>query len=391
MNAYQISIIAFATIVGVMLGWHEIIENKISNSLIGIGIFGALGLLTVFAALGAMQNTTFFSSNEFFLYACNLLLVFLGSFWLWKKNLLQAGLAKIILMYSCLLPVGILEKTYVSFFSTLVFLTNTFLLVLTYFCLEFIFFWLKIIISSRYRSKINWKPWRKKVDEEQKSFFENLTLFVGFLAVLELTNSARYVILSNININSTDLVVCLLAGLYFARRKMRKMLQEKVFLIVILVTAVALFFYDILVSSEIFKISLLEAFLITLAVIFFRNTIFKKAIKTFMANVWHKKIPISQYTYFQAISERTLTRLLRDADVNETRVLLEIDTRKTSLEQVEQVKAIAGKLGMENIIIYKKIPFAFWMLAGFWITILLRQPLLDQIMSTHWIVRVFQL
>ena len=376
MNSYQILLTILTVFIGFTTIFNEVKQNKVSNVIVLFGIIFGLFLTGFFVISGHLNKFELISTHDSVDYFINFFLVLISGFFLWKFDVIGAGIAKLLLVYAALAPITFIDETYLTFFPILVFIVNTLLLVLVYFLVEFIYFWGKVFISSEYRQSISWKPGTHLKDQEGKTIIENGLMFVGFLAILELMRSARFFLVSNLRTNSTDLLVLLIIVLTIIRQKARKMTDQRMFLFIIVASAAFLWWQSFRNSpNSIYP--LMEGLIAILLVKFFSKRTFKKALKIFEANFWRKRTLINDFIWPMVPIHYFWKKIERDSSESEREIIAKIDVNRMTTEQTIWVRELAKKSGIEKIGVQKRFYISIWMFLGALVTIFARGPLLN--------------
>jgi len=385
MNLYQIFLVSLTGSVGITTIISETRENKVSNAWILTSLGGGLALTAFFALAGWFGRTQLISNRDIIVYMINLTLVFAGGFSLWKFDRLDAGIAKLTILYAALIPVTLIERTYLSFFPALVFIVNTCLLIGLYLVGEFVFFWLRILFSARYRQTINWRP-MQRIDKSVNinSWANYVWMLVVFLVILELARSVRFFLVDSLKTSSTDWFILATLGLFLARRQARKFMQRKVFLTVGVVTAMFLWRRSVTLGEKISWLPIIEVISVILLVMFVQRVAFKKALRVFVANVWRKKIPMVELIWPMTPVDFFWKKIQQDSNEKEKEMLQGIEYDNMTPAETLWVRNLAIRLNIENIKIQKKFPIAVWMFFGAVATIVARGPIIDIVFKYFW-------
>ena len=379
MNTYQLLSIALIFLFGISSSLNEKNEQKISNKLILIGAVLGVTLKLLFILWDWEYGKQLILSYDNLVYFINLFIVAIGGFMLWKSNFIDAKIVKLIFLYATLIPISFIKIGYLSFFPSLVFFVNTILLIGVCFVVEFLIFWLRVLLDKGYRNSIKWGANKGSTQKQlkTKSFSEYAWIFLGFVALLELIRSARLFLLNNFRSTSSDLLFLAIIGLYFFRRKMRRMTQQKVLLVVTIISACFLWWRSLYKTGNISWIPMVQALIVVGLIKLFRQKIMKKTWNIFERNVWRKRISLDEFAWPMVPARHFYESIMKNCDNSEAAIMKKIIINEITPEQVLWMKKQAKKNNIENLSVQKSFHPAIWMFLGAILTIWARCPVID--------------
>ncbi len=152
--------------ISLIICWEDIQYKKIRNKLILIGLFSGIVLFGSSYFLGWVDN---YYLKIVFL---NTIIALIISFLIWKMGFWPAGDSKYFVLIAFLLPIHYYNKSYLEYFPAFVLLVNIFVLFIGIILVKIIYFISKIFLAFSF--KTNKKEFKQKMFQMADTFIVNL-------------------------------------------------------------------------------------------------------------------------------------------------------------------------------------------------------------------------
>lgn len=367
-------------ILGVITSWEDFHCNKIKNKWIVIGfIYGATTLLILFL-WSEFVNLLINNHHPFLEYAkdfitplknpleysgkilLNTLLSLLVSFFLWRYGLLAAGDAKLFFLFSFLLPLKYYWKSYLPLFPSFSLLTNIFMPIFIFILIKAIYFNIKKITNINFSNNISWKQ-AVKIDSKKNGIFIRsiLSLVLVFIVINRLLSLANPYLPSFLK-NSIFTFLIFIAANYILMKYFK---NKKIYIVFILLFIVLAAIDCITIGTKPFLANLFVSLKTTVwFMVIFMSIRF--IVGNYLKITTRQKININELK----------TSMILGVDEKVMPKIGMITGGGMSSEQIEQVRRWCAENNLNEIEIYKKFPFAIWILLGVIMTILLKGSIL---------------
>jgi hypothetical protein len=358
--------------IGAIVSYEDIKFNKIKNKwilasiLYGLFIFGILIILTQIDNISSSINFNFQIRIVYFLRIfINSIITLIIGFFLYRSGTLAAGDAKLIFIFSFLLPLKYYWKSYLPVFPSLVLFLNIFIPIFIYIILRSAIYAINSLVKIYKKPKqIDLKMINKKVIKGSVKIFK---ILVGIILILIALNKINQAGILPIALSKNNALIFLLIFLLY--RQLGTLLKDKKIFFFAIIAVLSYFGYVLLITPE-YGIGHIFG---TLS----RAVIFVVSINIIQAL-------LDYYFKTTTIKELSVKNLAPGmVFASEKQVSIFLGRQKgggINIHEVEHTQKLAKEKGTKTIQVYSSHSFAVWIFVGVLITIILQGSILSLFM-----------
>jgi len=385
---------------GIMTSFSDIKYGKIRNKWIvrgliyGIVAYFFLGLWTILGILGASFVHIYARPHYYLAIFINTLISFGLAYFLWQFKLWAAGDAKLFMVFAFLIPLNYYSNFHFKYFPSFALLLNIFIFIFIFLVISVIFNLFKkglIIFKNPYdfikKTRDIKRVFRKKIVESQKEIKLNyknsfkIFLEVGmlFLLLRILREKARS-LLGNVFFDQSYIFL----ALFFLYKLLSKFLKKdkKILLISGFIFAGYLIYGMIYFREGIIQ-EIVGVFKMSIGFMLIFK-IGKRVLNFYIRQFEKRKIKIKKLKPKIILTEMILKKIEKDDKKFYFENIGRLYPDGLTEDQTEQIKKWCQERKIEEIEIYKTLPFAPFVFLGALITLIFKGSLF------HFILQMFQ-
>ena len=344
--------------VGIISTFNDIRYGKIKNLWIGIGLIFTLIVYAAFFIIAIIELPEKHNLKYMIDMIVNGLIAGGVSFFMWKSNLWGAGDAKLITLFSFLLPLKFYSNSYVDFFPAFNIFINTFILIIVFILLEYFLFILKN--HNRFK-KISFSFIKKENLLGLLNMF--LIYLVIFISIRLLINHMES---SLVNYFSPSNFAAIMLLLFVVNRFLFKFLLKNKIIMTMIIAYVIFYITYLMINGQ---TSILLYTLKTALIYMISIRILITLLNQYLSDKEIKQINILELKENMMVPKNEiekLNNLLKEKKIDDT------NSHKLTFKEILYIKKYFKEKDITKINISQFFPFAPFMTAACLITILVR-------------------
>ncbi len=354
-------------IVGAITSWEDYRIGKIRNKWLVMGFIYGIAVYIFFLLPNVGINSYIFNNYHlpvliFWQIVLNTLIAVIASFLLWRFGYISAGDAKLFIIYCWLLPFKYYSRTYLPAFPSFALLINMYLPLLLLLFIESIWYLFKRPAGKRKKKQFGQASTHNLSSMGIESFIWQIINFISLIIIFNFIRNIFSPWLPEIFRGN----ILLFLVFYIGRRYIYNIFKNKKYLLALVTLALLaelsyLLIYGPVLTIEKFWIVAQTSIVFLIAIILLQNLFEKHLLKTALRKIKIKNLKVG------------MTPLLKKRP---TPMIGLIGGSGITKEQIEILKKWGKDNDFKEMEIYRKAPFAHWMLLGVIITIVMHGSLL---------------
>ena len=225
-------------LIGLITSYQDFRYNKIKNKWIVLGLVWGMTVYFTLLLWNLFGDSTIPNSYIFKVFI-NFAISLLISYLLWYFNLWPAGDAKLFLTFSFLLPLTFYWRSYLPFFPSFAFFTNTFLIALLFLLIQSFCFLIKGLKELNKKKILEFKA---KIKKNYPSLLKNIAFFFVLFFI--------FLFLQEMLIPRTDKGILAASPLfifiifYLFRKILKRVFQKYIYPAIGIFILILIFFWD---------------------------------------------------------------------------------------------------------------------------------------------------